>query len=257
MFSIMIFSEVATGIIKVVNTRGRKEQMLTYLWDMSMLLIIVSGIFLLPKYITYRNSDYGIASSNSFLKTIGDKGIYGEFITFTYLEKIKGYNKIMANLYLPKKDGSTTEIDLLMITETGIYVIESKNYSGWIFGDEGHKNWTQSLKNRRKNKFYNPIWQNKGHISALSAVLNLSNNDIYKSIIVFSEKCELKKIKVTSENIKVIKRNKLIKIINDDIKTSSKVLNKTEIGQVYQRLEEFTCVDEKTKSDHIRGLKDK
>lgn len=231
--------------------------MLTYLWDMSILLIIVSGIFLLPKYITYRNSDYGSSSQNSFLKTIGDRGIYGEFITFIYLEKIQGYNKIMANVYLPKKDGGTTEIDLLMIAETGIYVIESKNYSGWIFGDEGHKNWTQSLKNRRKYKFYNPIWQNKGHISALSAALNLNNDGIYKSIIVFSERCELKKIKVISENIKVIKRNKLIKTINDDIKTSSKVLSMTEIGQVYLRLKEFTCVDEKAKSDHIRRLQDR
>ncbi|HZJ99216.1 MAG TPA: nuclease-related domain-containing protein [Tissierellaceae bacterium] len=231
--------------------------MLTYLWDMSILLIIVSGIFLLPKYITYRNSDYGIASSNSFLRTIGDKGIYGEFITFTYLEKIKGYNKILANIYLPKKDGSTTEIDLLMVTETGIYVIESKNYSGWIFGDEEHKNWTQSLNNRRKNKFYNPIWQNKGHISALSAVLNLNDDGIYKSIIVFSERCELKKIRITSENTKLIKRNKLIKIINDDIKTSSKVLSKSEIGQIYLRIKEFTCVDEKTKLDHISRLQDK
>lgn len=42
----------------------------------------------------------------------------------------------MTNLYLPKEDGSTTEIDLIMLSETGILVFESKNYSGWIFGDE-------------------------------------------------------------------------------------------------------------------------
>jgi hypothetical protein len=63
---------------------------------------------------------------------------------------------------LSKKDGSTTEIDLIMIDETGIYVFESKNYSGWIFGDEKRKNWVQTLENRQKNYFYNPIWQNGG-----------------------------------------------------------------------------------------------
>lgn len=39
----------------------------------------------------------------------------------------------------------TYEIDLIMISETGIYVFESKNYSGWIFGDEKQRYWTQIL----------------------------------------------------------------------------------------------------------------
>jgi hypothetical protein len=69
------------------------------------------------------------------LSTIFNSGNYGEFLTFCCLEKLKGDHKLLTNVYLPKKDGSTTEIDLIMIDETGIYVFESKNYSGWIFGD--------------------------------------------------------------------------------------------------------------------------
>lgn len=230
--------------------------MLTFFLNLSMPILIVFALFLLPKYITYRNSDYGISSKNSFFKTIFDRGNYGEFITYTYLEKIDGYNKIMCNIYLPKKDGNTTEIDLLMISGTGIYVIESKNYSGWIFGDEKYKNWTQSLKSKSKTQFYNPIWQNKGHISALKAVLNLEIDNVYKSLIVFSERCELKKINVTSTDVKVIKRNLLIKTINEDIKISSNILSRKQIEQLYLKLQEFTCVDEKTKEAHIKGLQD-
>ena len=94
--------------------------------------LAIYAIFTIPKYIRYQKSGYKSASGNSFLKTILDKGNYGEFLTFVYLEKLEGNHKIMTNLYIPKSDGTTTEIDLIMISQTGIYVFESKNYSGWI-----------------------------------------------------------------------------------------------------------------------------
>ena len=50
---------------------------------------------------------------------------------------------------------------MLMIHENGIFVIESKNYSGWLFGDYNQLNWTQSFPNGEKHKFYNPIKQTK------------------------------------------------------------------------------------------------
>ena len=49
------------------------------------------------------------------------------------------------NVYVPRKDGRSSEIDLLYITRKGIIVVESKNYSGYIFGDENNKNWTATL----------------------------------------------------------------------------------------------------------------
>ncbi|TCT14547.1 nuclease-like protein [Natranaerovirga pectinivora] len=121
---------------------------------------LLVGMILVPMYaihIKYKGSNYKVASGNSFFRTVFDKGNYGEFLIFSYLEKLEGEPKLMTNLYIPKENGSTTEIDLIMISETGIYVFESKNYSGWIFGDEMQKNWTQTLQNRQKNKFFNPI----------------------------------------------------------------------------------------------------
>lgn len=67
--------------------------------------------------------------------------------------------KILRNVYLPKDNGETSEIDVLYITQKGIFVFESKNYSGWIFGDEKGQYWTAMLPNRQKNRFYNPIKQ--------------------------------------------------------------------------------------------------
>lgn len=218
--------------------------------------IILPVVIYLPKYIKYRNSKYKDGSKNSFLKVVGDKGTYGEFLTFTYLEELDFYKRLMTNLYLPKADGSTTEIDLLMISHTGIYVIESKNYSGWIYGDENYRNWTQTLKNGKKNYFYNPIWQNKGHINALKNVLNINEDNVLKSLIVFSKRCELKNINHTTPNVRVIKRSSIIDTIKKDQIGFNKVLSVDEIERYYLKLKEFNCVDESIKEDHIRNIRE-
>lgn len=223
--------------------------------DSIVILLILLLLFLAPKYLKFRESDYGLESRNSFIKTIFDKGNYGEFLTFAYLEKLEIYNKIMTNLYIPKEDGSTTEIDLIMITGTGIYVFESKNYSGWIFGDEKQKNWTQNLQNKQKYKFLNPIWQNKGHINALKRILGMEDKDTFKSYIVFSERCELKKINLYSQDIKVLKGNTLLTIIRKDIDNSPIIFSREEIDQLYLKLQEFAYADESIKANHIRGIK--
>lgn len=217
-------------------------------------LLIFTILKVLPYYFSYTKSNYKDASKNSFIKTITDKGNFGEFLTFTYLEKLDIYKRLMTNLYLPKEDGTTTEIDILMISSTGIYVIESKNYSGWIFGDERYKSWTQSLKSKQKNQFFNPIWQNKGHINALKRVLGIDDDNLYKSLIVFSERCELKKVNVTSHNIKVIKRDHLIKTIKEDIDLSARILSIDKIEQIHTKLLEFAYVDEIVKENHIKQI---
>jgi len=216
-------------------------------------LFIIISIVLILKYLQYRKSDYKLESGNSFLKTIFNKGNYGEFLTFSYLEKLDIFKRFLVNVYLPKYDGTTTEIDLIMLCPKGIYVFESKNYSGWIFGDEKSQYWTQTLKNKQKNKFYNPIWQNKSHINALKNILKLQDN-IFKSYIVFSERCELKKVQFDSDNIKVIKRNRLISTIKEDIEKSPTILKVDEVLNIYARLKKYSNADEETKKRHIENI---
>jgi len=177
-----------------------------------------------------------------------NKGDYGEYLTFLKLRELSGDNRLLTNLYIPKPNGSTTEIDLLMINEKGIYVFESKNYSGWIFGDEKNKHWTQMLQNNRKYNFYNPVRQNEGHIKALSYILN--RKDIYQSYIIFSERCSLKSIKVDSTKVKVLKRNNLIQVIKQDLKTSKNILTTSEIDNIYLELDKFARADQELKRTH-------
>ena len=217
--------------------------------------IILAGVILMFKYKKFNKSTYQVASGNRFFQTIFDKGNYGEYLTYALLEKLDGQHRLMTNLYIPKKDGTTTEIDLIMLSPSGIYVFESKNYSGWIFGDEKNKNWIQTFENKQKHRFFNPIWQNKGHINALKSITDESYHPFFKSYIVFSERCKLKKLNVTSPNVKVLKRNLLLKAIKNDLAESSNLITVTEIYYLYLQLKKFTRVDEQVKHAHITGVR--
>ena len=97
----------------------------------------------------------------------GFKGRHGEKLTEKELKKVSFFGRkgrTLRNVYIPKENGETSEIDVMFICQKGIFVFESKNYSGWIFGNERDQYWTTSLSNRQKNRFYNPIKQNRTHL---------------------------------------------------------------------------------------------
>lgn len=189
-------------------------------------------------------------------------GKYGEHLTERELKFVRLFGrkgKILRNIYVPKDNGETSEIDVVYITQKGIFVIESKNYSGWIFGDEQSAYWTMSLPNRQKNRFYNPIKQNKTHIKWLISYLdplNYTNIPMF-SFIVFSERCELKKISLVSDNIKVIQRDRLYANIRDVWDKQSDVISETTVDTLYNLLKQLTNVDEAVKQAHINDINKK
>ncbi|WP_180953856.1 nuclease-related domain-containing protein [Bacillus sp. M6-12] len=193
-------------------------------------------------------------TGNSYFKVIGDKGLYGEYLTVKELDKIPGNHKTIVNAYIPNGKGGTTEIDVLFIHETGIYVIESKNYSGWIFGHESDKNWTQTFPNGHKEYFYNPIKQNEGHMKALKNLLTFVPNRYFTSFIVFSERCELKNITVNTPDIFVLKRYDLVKVMKKQISKSNKLLTTEEIETIYSIIKPYTEVNEEIKQLHIKNI---
>lgn len=225
---------------------------------MKLLLIslsIIISIFIIKYEIMkfkFKKSAYGEETSNKFFKVFRDKGLYGEYLTFEKLEKVSGDKKILANLYIPKGD-KTTEIDLVMIHETGIYVLESKNYSGWIFGNDKDRYWMQVINKNEKNKFYNPIKQNNSHVKYLAKLLD---NDTYNyiSIIAFSERCTLKKITNESDAI-ILNRDKLDAEMINRIKDKERKLTKEEIEIIYNILKSYTQVSEEEKQNHIKNIK--
>ena len=119
---------------------------------------------------------------------------------------------LLNDLYIPRKNGTTTQIDHILISDKGLFVIETKNFNGWIFGSQNSKYWTQVIY-KRKEKFYNPSWQNSGHIKELRHFLGDSFSDIpMYSIIVFGRQATLK-FKEPFYHVSVIKMRDLLSTI--------------------------------------------
>lgn len=196
--------------------------------------------------INYDSSRYEEKSGISYYQFLSDKGYNGEGKNYYILENLSHYGKTLVNLYIPTEKG-TTEIDLVHITTSGIYVIESKNYSGWIFGHFNQKDWT-AVYYDKKYKFYNPIWQNRYHIEHLNKILF----SLYTtSIVVFSDEAKFKN--VTFGNNLVIQQKDL-----RDILESRSGIHKITVNQVeefYNILFPYTKAPENIKNEHINRMK--
>ena len=191
-----------------------------------------------------------------------DPGEYGEYATQYALENayLPGDKKVYRNLYVPLGDGTTTEVDVLLLHEKGIVVLESKNYSGWIFGGIDQYKWCQSLGHGRKEYFYNPVKQNQKHIKALSKELGLPEA-AFLSCVVFSDRCELKDVPEDTANLMILHREDMmfslrlyfhritIKYSMEELKKFDKILRGFESDDPKVRKEHVQKVNEKMNSD--------
>lgn len=184
-------------------------------------------------------------------------GQFGEFATEFALtnDNLDGELVVLKNVYVPVQ-GKTTEIDLLMIHEKGLFVFESKNYSGWIFGNADQLNWTQSLQNGEKNRFYNPIRQNRTHIKALADYLEKPVSE-FTSYIVFSERCELKKVPADTDDVIIVRRPNMLKKLRATLKVTPTKYSHEEICAIEAKLRGFTNKNAEEKQKHVEDIKNK
>lgn len=239
---VSILTNVAYGIIIILMHPG-----------VYITLIVIITYYTLRRI--YRREPNIIKKAIFLNKHNNDKGAYGEWLTEYALgnNHLKGYSKLLHNIYIPYAN-KTSEIDILLIHEKGVYVIESKNYSGWIFGSEKDLNWTQCLGNKSKNKFYNPIRQNRTHIKALSQYLNTELENV-KSLIVFSNRCELKKVPENTEEFLITKRQFIFKKVRQELEERETIYSKEQINEIYSKLLELTNTSEEVKQKHIEEIK--
>lgn len=181
------------------------------------------------------------------LFSVNIKGAIGEKRIASLLYFLDKSNYKVINNIVLEVDGKTTQIDHIVISDFGVFVIETKNYKGWILGGENSEYWTQVIF-KRKERFYNPIRQNLGHIKALKICLNEFPDLKYISIIVFPSKAEIK----TQTNTDVVYSSQLIKTIK---KYTDVNLLENQKEAISQRINECNLIDIYDKRSHVRSIK--
>ncbi len=122
------------------------------------------------------------------------KGRHGETKVSQYLARYCHKNPgtyVLNNVTLRLSDGSTTQIDHILLSTKGILVIETKNYSGWIFANPRSKVWTKILY-KEKYKFQNPLFQNYKHVKAIQKLFTFLEPQHIHNIVVFTGEAEFK-----------------------------------------------------------------
>ena len=128
--------------------------------------------------------------SKSMAEKKGDVG--EQIVKVAVLSKLDAAQyRHFSNLIIPASNG-TTQIDNIVVSPFGVFVIEAKYFQGWIFGGAKQEKWTHTLSRFEKYAFPNPIRQNYGHIKALAWLLRQPESRFHSVIVFAHRNCQLK-----------------------------------------------------------------
>lgn len=211
----------------------------------------------------YEESLYYALTKHPFLDVIHHKGMMGEYLCYEALMEFERDSIFLFNVYLPKKNDDLIEIDMILITKYGIFVIESKNYAGILSGNDEDEQWNQLLPSKdlvmQNHLFYNPIHQNDYHLEILRQVIEkrIGRYYNYHSIIAFSDRCNTEGITYKKgEAVTVCQYKDLRKCVSDAIMDAKlkgvKRMSDTEMDFIYEVLEPYTRDELAKQYAHIR-----
>nr|WP_227542927.1 nuclease-related domain-containing protein [Acinetobacter chinensis] len=178
------------------------------------------------------------------------KGKWGEFAVSVhvklYLDKEK--YTLLNDCTLPDELNQTSQIDHILLSPYGIFVVETKNYKGWIFGGERQKTWTQKIY-KNSYKFQNPLHQNYKHQKVLENILtDIVDSTLIHSVVVFMPDCEFK-TQMPSNVFRGAALTDYVKGFKDE------VIPSTKLKRIQLRIEKEVLEKSwKTNRQHVQNL---
>lgn len=182
------------------------------------------------------------------------KSEFLEYKTFNEIKFIDGFKKVLVDLLINLDDKKSSQIDLVALHKSGIYVIECKNISSIINGNYSDEYWSYS-----NNSIYSPLYQNNSHIEALKNKLNIYDDFYFNSIVVFGNKSNLNICNDSSDkqfynpyiiNQKDIKST-LYKISNE----KKDLFSDDDLIRIYKKLSTYSRPTPESKLKHLEYVK--
>ena len=174
------------------------------------------------------------------------KGKWGEVKVAGILSLLPDNEYKVLHDIVIQSNGYTSQIDHIVVSVYGIFVIETKNYKGWITGFENSKQWTQNIFGH-KHSFYNPIKQNRSHIIALKNELYIIE-DNFIPIIAFSGNCSLN---INTETPVIY----ISQILTEIKRYTEKKFDKTQLDDIVERIKAINIDSPKIRQEHISEIK--
>ncbi len=188
-----------------------------------------------------------------------ESGTHGEAMTLRKLRRIGGYKHLLHNLYLPngRQDG-TVEVDAVLVSCDGIFVVETKNYSGTIYGEENDRYWWHELGHGRGGfQFYNPVKQNAGHVRAVRRVLEAGKELPVYSILVFGEAARFDRVQLPTARVSLTRISGLPRTVRRLARRSPGVFSRADVDAIAGRLRAYSHADSRTRKEHLRAIERK
>lgn len=190
-------------------------------------------------------------------------GYLGEYKINIQLDQLPKNSKYLSDLLInnPNAKSGYSQIDHVIFTPYAIFVIETKNYAGTIYGDRNRGQWSVN----GKFPMMNPFHQNYGHIQAIKTVLELNDEILFISMVSFTKRCTLK----VNEEIRKIQSNDLIvydtelsefilrKINVLKLQNSKLIYSNDRLQDLYDILIGVNITDPHLREKHVEKLKEK
>ena len=189
---------------------------------------------------------------------IGDLGEYKINIQLDQLPKdCKTHSDVM--LLNTKSKSGYSQIDHIIISPYTIFVIETKNYAGTIYGDIKRPKWSVN----GKFPMMNPLHQNYGHIKAIHNLMPKIDMSQFVSMVSFTKRSTFK----VNEDLRKIQSNELIVYdteLTEFITRKLNVLKMTmksaafseeQINEMHLLLSSKNVVDPHLRANHVKQIK--
>ncbi len=194
----------------------------------------------------------GVISSTNIEVTPHEFTVAKDIINKRYFDR----RCVFLDNYFKSKNGRFVQVDIIAVNRKGVFIFESKDYNGWIFGNGKQQMWTETFY-KDKFRFYNPIRQNYGHIQCIKEWLSKKGVKFY-SIVVFGGGAKLKNISYIPQSTFIVTTHRLTEMLSDIMKKEPDSLSASEIIEVCREINAHKVEPtNEIRHEHVEKIKEK
>lgn len=206
------------------------------------LFMVICALVFLQKNIKYKKSTYYKKTHYSYIKVLTTKKIFSTYRLYCYLQHYEFLGmKFLFHCTIPKDEGESLEVDLLMISERGIFVFDMKRYGGLVQGDEHNIYWIHHIHNfiwrKQEFTFVNPILKMKSQSKWILRTLE-KPVPIYH-LIIFPKNTTFTDIELSITNVKIISLDRTSSSVQALVHHQELVLTEEEVQLLYESLSQY------------------